>query len=58
VKIYEFAVEFGFNFRYIEVTNYTEKAARRELWDKVLTVDEKDAVSSVELTSVRDAEVA
>lgn len=48
---YEFAVEFGFNFKYFEVQAETGKAAREKLWNEVLTDDEKNGVSSIELVS-------
>lgn len=54
-RVFEFAVEFGFRFKYFEVPASTETAARDKLWDEVLTCDQRDAVSSIECLDQRAA---
>lgn len=53
--VFEFAVEFGFNFKYYEVSGPDEKTARDKLWNEILTCDQRDAVSSIECVEQRAA---
>lgn len=55
-RVFEFAVEFGFNFEYFEVPGLDEKTARDKLWNEILTCDQRDKVSSIECTATWEGE--
>lgn len=49
---FQFAVEFGFKFEYIDVEAQTQKDARAKLWDQVLTEDQKNNASDIEFVGM------
>lgn len=50
---YEVAVEFGWNFKYYTVQAESGAEAKQKVWDNILTEDEKNGVSSMEITDRR-----
>ena len=52
--VYEFAIERGFRFDYIEVTACSLVWARKKLRD-LLTVEQRESATSIELCSERPA---
>lgn len=52
MNTYIFALDFGMKSIEISVDHMSEKQARKELWDFVMTDAQKDNVESIELVEV------
>lgn len=55
MKIYEFAIEYSVGSQFVEVAGKDEQSARKHLWDDILTDEQKDNLSSIDMVDERPA---